>query len=61
MNPGSTCENRPLGLSDLELCPKDALAFSGSSGQRESNLMEYIDNPARQQRGDFTPVNSFQS
>lgn len=25
------------------------------------NLMEYLENPATQQRGDFTPVNSFQS
>lgn len=26
MNPGGTCENRALGLSDLEMCPKGALA-----------------------------------
>lgn len=36
MNPEGACENRALGLSDLEMCPKDALPFFGSSGQRES-------------------------
>lgn len=62
MNPEDTCENRALGLSDLEMCPKDALALLAAQARGSLfNLMEYLDNPATPQRGEFTPVNSFQS